>query len=342
MFDNNWNILILIFVLVLIFAYFSNCYEGFAANDEAIAAVASIYNKDEVKVTNITATNNLSIDKGNLYVGDGTAEWSNSIKIRGGQKEGGYLEFQDKDKNRQSFIMGSPGGAFASGNFAVNGNLSAKGNLNVTATTTSDHLNTNYDVNVGRNLSVKGDIIGPIKVNIKNKSYDFREFFSPGFIQTQWSAINLVKGFMLGWNDGNGRKLWAEIIKQNPNTPIVFAGDLRGGGFHFMKVHAGFKVRLWHYNPGQWFAFENQSQYGLTNGDKTLSIEGPKTFIGTQCHMNDCPRYKFMPCCNEGNSQPRLSQIHLIWCGFIEEPYPTFPGDTNLSSLDWNAMPNQG
>ena len=57
MFDKNWNILIGVLVIVLVFAYFRNCSEGFAvSNDEAIANVAALYNKDNMSVTNLTTT----------------------------------------------------------------------------------------------------------------------------------------------------------------------------------------------------------------------------------------------------------------------------------------------
>lgn len=60
MFDNNWNILIALLVIVLVFAYFGNCSEGFGGtinldNKEAIQNIASVYNKDNITVTNLNA-----------------------------------------------------------------------------------------------------------------------------------------------------------------------------------------------------------------------------------------------------------------------------------------------
>ena len=68
MFDNNWNILIVVFVLVLIFAYLCNNNEEFAGtleakNAEAIANVASLYNKDNLTVTNLNVTGNAKFAK---------------------------------------------------------------------------------------------------------------------------------------------------------------------------------------------------------------------------------------------------------------------------------------
>ena len=68
MFDNNWNILITVLVIVLIFAYFRNCTEGFAINnDEAIANVASLYNKDNMTVTNLSTTGSLNSNGTNTF-----------------------------------------------------------------------------------------------------------------------------------------------------------------------------------------------------------------------------------------------------------------------------------
>ena len=66
MFEKNWNIIMVLLIIVLAIAYYCNNYEGFAGsldakNAEAIANVASIYNKDEVKVTNVS-TNNLKVN----------------------------------------------------------------------------------------------------------------------------------------------------------------------------------------------------------------------------------------------------------------------------------------
>ena len=66
MFEKSWNIIIAVLIIVLVIAYFCNNYEGFAGsldakNAEAISNVASIYNKDEVKVTNVS-TNNLNVN----------------------------------------------------------------------------------------------------------------------------------------------------------------------------------------------------------------------------------------------------------------------------------------
>ena len=61
MFEKNWNIIIVLLIIVLVIAYYCNNYEGFAGsldakNAEAIANVASLYNKDNLTVTNLTTT----------------------------------------------------------------------------------------------------------------------------------------------------------------------------------------------------------------------------------------------------------------------------------------------
>jgi hypothetical protein len=67
MFNNNWYIILVALVLVLIFAYFCNNYEGFATNnDEAIATIASVYNKNDMTLTNLTATNNITVNNRNI------------------------------------------------------------------------------------------------------------------------------------------------------------------------------------------------------------------------------------------------------------------------------------
>ena len=68
MFDKNQNIIIAVLVIVLVLAYFMNSNEGFADTDaknaEAIGNIASIYNKDEIKVTNVTATGSINLPRG--------------------------------------------------------------------------------------------------------------------------------------------------------------------------------------------------------------------------------------------------------------------------------------
>ena len=70
MFDNNWNIIIAVLVIVLIFAYLCNNNEGFAGtvdakNAEALGMVSSVYNKDNMSVTNLTATSTITIPGNN-------------------------------------------------------------------------------------------------------------------------------------------------------------------------------------------------------------------------------------------------------------------------------------
>ena len=70
MFDNNWNIIIAVLVFVLVISYFGNCYEGFAGtvdakNAEALGMVSSVYNKDNMSVTNLTATSTITIPGNN-------------------------------------------------------------------------------------------------------------------------------------------------------------------------------------------------------------------------------------------------------------------------------------
>lgn len=73
MFNISWNILIAIFVVILVILYFRNCYEGFATNDEAIAAVASLYNTNNMTVGNFNAST-ANITGGSLKISGNPAE----------------------------------------------------------------------------------------------------------------------------------------------------------------------------------------------------------------------------------------------------------------------------
>ena len=82
MFNNNWNIIIAVLVFVLVISYFGNCYEGFAGtvdakNAEALGMVSSVYNKDNMSVTNLTTTGTLNSE--NITVKNLTATNFNII-----------------------------------------------------------------------------------------------------------------------------------------------------------------------------------------------------------------------------------------------------------------------
>ena len=133
MFDNNWNILIVVFVLVLIFAYFCNNYEGFAGtvdvkNAEALALVSSVYNKDNMTVTNLTATSTITLpgtNKITLNAADGNKITVDApagkapFYINNGIDMGCWNNWTIMNDGRAKF-----------------GNLNVTGGLNVTGATT--------------------------------------------------------------------------------------------------------------------------------------------------------------------------------------------------------------
>lgn len=71
MFDKNWNIIVAVLIIVLVIFYFRNCYEGFADNTEAIANVASLYNKDNFTITNLNVTGDAKFTKSSQAASNG-------------------------------------------------------------------------------------------------------------------------------------------------------------------------------------------------------------------------------------------------------------------------------
>jgi hypothetical protein len=80
-----------------------------------------IWNNDGVIV------NGSSKITGNLTVGDGKHEWSNLIQVFSGQKQGGFIEFLNKDGGRNCYVMGNPNETVISNDLSIGGNLKVNG-----------------------------------------------------------------------------------------------------------------------------------------------------------------------------------------------------------------------
>ncbi len=162
--------------MVLIFAYFCNNYEGFAGtveakNAEALAIVSSVYNKDNMTLTNLNVNNKINIPRNGKITYSSpddpkyTIGWSNDNGIDGLQVKswggGEFNVFAPDDKSKR-ILWWNNGGVGTTDLYASKGIFSggiSGQTLNVVGTATSDHLNTNYDVNAGRNILAKGAII---------------------------------------------------------------------------------------------------------------------------------------------------------------------------------------
>jgi hypothetical protein len=98
MFDKNWNILITVLIIVLVIAYFCNNYEGFATNnDEAIATIASVYNKDNMTVTNLTVPGKTTMGVDNWHTstdGKNRLYFATNARTYFGSQDG--YEWRDK------------------------------------------------------------------------------------------------------------------------------------------------------------------------------------------------------------------------------------------------------
>ena len=143
--SGKYNLVLFIIIFIFIFHQYwskSKKVEGMAdlsnvnqikdiVKQVYLADVESIRNLSEVatklQAGGLKVPSTLTVS-GDMIVGNGTPEWSNQIQVRGGKKEGGYLAFMDKDNNRQSYIMGQPGGAFSSGFFNASTKIKEGGN----------------------------------------------------------------------------------------------------------------------------------------------------------------------------------------------------------------------
>lgn len=139
--------LVILIVLVLIYYLHRYCVqtevEKFMKIKEGFGDAVTVDGVDDLNAINtlakiakdlqsggVTMPGTLSL-KGDLNVGDGNVEWSNNIKIRGGTKEGGYIDFRDKVGERVGFIMGWNGAINNSTHTNINGNLNVSGAFNL-------------------------------------------------------------------------------------------------------------------------------------------------------------------------------------------------------------------
>ena len=150
MFKKNWNIIIVLLIIVLSIAFYCNNYEGFAGsldakNAEAIANVASLYNKDNLTLTNLTATNRINIPRNSKIsyseIGNPnnyTIGWSNDNGIDGLQVKswgGGEFDvFADDDKSKR-ILWWNKGGVGMTDLYSNNINNGGKANLKDTQIT---------------------------------------------------------------------------------------------------------------------------------------------------------------------------------------------------------------
>ncbi len=323
--------LILVITILLVLLYLNNSehFGGSVANltnEEALRNIASLYNSGNLTASNVNATDNLNAKKINV---------NNGLVEMGGDQD--RLLIRPKtDNNDNSFWFFNKQGYF--GRYLDTTkkdawNISDIGSANFTTEVKTGKLTASGDVEIGGKTTITHK---NLKDNgtLESVSLDIREYISPGFLQSQNYPINLVKGFMTGWTNYHGRLLWAKLYENNKNTPITFTGNITQGAYHFIKVNPGFKVRLWHWGyPDGYF--------GTNNTNETLSLVGPTIYRGTWCHGDNCEKYKNMPCCNDANGTPGLTRIHLIWVGYSEEPWPTYPLNSNLrNQIEFGGIPD--
>jgi hypothetical protein len=136
-----------------------------------------------------------------LVVGDTSREWGSNIKIRSGQKEGGYVDFLDNKNQRQAYIQGSPGAVNVVGQLGVSGGM--RTGLNVTA---------GQDLVVTRHAYLGGEIYidGPNKWVIHTPDDARRELH-------------------IAPRNDNGSPLWGNALILYQNGDVKVSGALRGG-----------------------------------------------------------------------------------------------------------------
>jgi hypothetical protein len=78
------NILILIIAVLVVLCYFLNNRENFATDLESIANIASIYNTDKMKLTNLDVTQNLNATSFNLLPRGCVIAWFGSTTAPAG------------------------------------------------------------------------------------------------------------------------------------------------------------------------------------------------------------------------------------------------------------------
>ena len=121
-------------------AYYCNNYEGFAGsvdarNAEAIANVSSLYNKDNLTLTNLGVTNTINIPRNGKITYSSpddpkyTIGWSNDNGIDGLQVKswgGGEFDVFANDNKSKRIFWWNPGGVGMTDLYASNGNFTGK------------------------------------------------------------------------------------------------------------------------------------------------------------------------------------------------------------------------
>ena len=321
------NLIIILVITVFLVLLYLNNSEHFSGtlNTEAVTNISSLYNAGNLTASTMNATDNLNAKK--INVNNGLVEM--------GSDQDKLLIRSKRDNNDNSFWFFNKDGKFGRYNPTTQKDTWAiidNGSANFTTEVKTGKLVTSNDVEIGGKTTITHK---NLKDNgtLESVSLDIREYISPGFLQSQNYPINLVKGFMTGWTNIHGRKLWAKLYENNKNTPITFAGNITDGQYHFIKVNPGFKVRLWHWST--------EGNFGTNNTNETLSLVGPTIYRGTRCHLDNCEKYKNMPYFDIANGSPLLTRIHLIWVGYSEEPWPTYPLNSKLQNqIEFGGIPD--
>ena len=203
MFDKKWNIIIIVLVILLIIVYFCSKSEGFATNDEAIANVASIYNKDNMTVTNMTATNLV-------------------------QGKALYVSGTDKGTTHFPYLGDGKGDNYIRGTTHVeNGDLNVTKNLNVTGAITSPTINTiNARIATLEAINIKNRI-EILEKNVFIEDANRMEQLKPS--QYWAKGKGTYKEFKGGGFAGSGLSYLEDLSGWSLLTTIVQYGDGSGG-----------------------------------------------------------------------------------------------------------------
>lgn len=117
---------IIIMLAIVIALIFFKCYprveEDFdTVSNEAIQTISSVYNSNNMTLTNLNATGNITA-KGKVVVDKRGSDWAGNIELYGGQKEMPYISWFDKSGTKITHDMGN----YRNGDLTLDGNLASK------------------------------------------------------------------------------------------------------------------------------------------------------------------------------------------------------------------------
>ena len=148
--------------------------DGDITTKGAINATGDINAKGVINATgDINAGGNINLKK-NIFLGDGKQDWGSVVSIRGGVNDNGYLEFKNKEDERQCYLMGKPDGAYFSKNLTVDGNITVNG-----------------EVNRNNPIYRKHDIAG--YYSILEKGYKIPLYYGINMTMIDWKAANTFR-----------------------------------------------------------------------------------------------------------------------------------------------------